>query len=105
MKRVFLLFFLSLLMPAFLTFAAAEDTPDRTKNGFIDLALGWTEIPKKIVEKTNETNPLQGLLLGTWEGTARALARTTNGIADMATFPIGKYERPAVFPDISKANK
>lgn len=102
MIKFFLIVLLVLFFPTVSCFSDSEGISEKTRNGFSDLMFGWTELPKRIVQKTKETNPLQGLLLGTWEGTAKALARTTNGVADMVTFPIGKYERPAVFPDISK---
>ena len=73
---------------------------EKAENGFLNLAFGWTELPKKIVEVTKETNPIQGLLWGSWQGTVKAISRTANGVADLATFPIGRYEKPKVLPPV-----
>ena len=85
--------------------APSSGPSEKAGRGFTNLALGWTEIPRKIMDTTKETNPIQGLIWGTWQGTVKALARTTSGVADLATFPIGKYDKPVVFPDISKTGE
>ena len=78
----------------------------KAERGFSNAAFGWTEIPKRIVDKTKETNnPIKGLLLGLYQGTCKAFARTTSGVADFATFPIGSYEKPAVMPDMPAAEQ
>ena len=75
----------------------------KAERGFINAAFGWTEIPKRIVDKTKESNPIKGLLLGTWQGTCRAFARTASGLSELATFPIGRYDKPHVLPDMPAA--
>ena len=75
----------------------------KAERGFMNAAFGWTEIPKRIVDKTKESNPIKGLLLGTWQGTCKALARTVSGVSELATFPIGRYDKPRVLPDMPAA--
>jgi len=75
----------------------------KAERGFNNAAFGWTEIPKRIVDKTKETNPIKGLVLGVFQGTCKAFARTVSGLGDLATFPIGGYAKPAVLPDMPAA--
>lgn len=75
----------------------------KLERGFMNAAYGWTEIPKRVVDKTKESNPVKGVLLGTWQGTCRAFARTASGVAEMLTFPIGRYDKPRVLADMPAA--
>ena len=75
----------------------------KAERGFGNILFGWTEIPKRIVDKTKESNPIKGLILGVLQGTCKAFARTASGVGDLATFPIGSYEKPAIIPDMPAA--
>lgn len=77
----------------------------KAERGVSNVAFGWTEIPKRIVDKTKETNPIKGLLLGGFQGTCKAFARTVSGLGDIATFPFGSYDRPMVLPDMPAAEQ
>ena len=79
---------------------------DKAQRGFNNAAFGWTEIPKKIVATTKETrNPFAGLLIGGWQGSCKAFARTASGASELVTFPIGRYDRPYILPDMPAAEK
>ena len=77
----------------------------KAERGFGNIAYGWTEIPKRIVDKTKESNPIQGLVLGLFQGGCKAFARTASGFFDVATFPFGfgGYGKPAILPDMPAA--
>ena len=76
----------------------------KAERGFMNAAFGWTEVPKRIVDKTKEyNNPIKGVLLGVWQGTCKAFARTASGAFDLATFPIGRYDKPRILPDMPAA--
>ncbi|MGB2600031.1 MAG: exosortase system-associated protein, TIGR04073 family [Candidatus Omnitrophota bacterium] len=75
----------------------------KAERGFMNAVFGWTEIPKRIVDKTKESNPIKGLLLGTWQGTCKAFARTVSGVSELVTFPIGRYDKPRILPDMPAA--
>lgn len=75
----------------------------KAERGFTNIAFGWTEIPKRIVDKTKESNPIKGLFLGLFQGTCKAFARTASGVGDLVTFPIGGYDKPAILPDMPAA--
>lgn len=79
---------------------------DKAQRGFNNAAFGWTEIPRKIVDKTKETqNPFAGLLIGGWQGSCKAFARTASGASELVTFPIGRYDKPQVLPDMPAVEK
>ncbi len=76
----------------------------KAERGFMNAVFGWTEVPKRIVDKSKEyNNPLKGFVLGTFQGTCKAFARTASGLGDIVTFPIGGYEKPGVMPDMPAA--
>jgi len=76
----------------------------KAERGFMNAAYGWTEIPKRIVDKTKEyNNPIKGFLVGAFQGSCKAFARTASGVSELATFPIGRYDKPAVLPDMPAA--
>ncbi|MBU0570751.1 MAG: exosortase system-associated protein, TIGR04073 family [Candidatus Omnitrophica bacterium] len=66
--------------------------------GIGNMALGWTELPKGIINQTKETNLLQGLIFGTLKGACQTVARTVSGIADAVTFPFPAYDKSAISP-------
>jgi putative exosortase-associated protein (TIGR04073 family) len=66
--------------------------------GMKNTALGWTELPKGIINQTKETNILQGLTFGLLKGACQTLARTVSGVADIVTFPFPKYDQPGIPP-------
>lgn len=80
--------------------AGSAGTVVKAERGFNNTLLGWVEIPKKIVEKTKESNIIKGFFIGVFQGTCKAVARTASGAADLATFPVGRYDRPSILPDM-----
>ena len=66
--------------------------------GITNTALGWTELPKGIINQTKETNLVQGLIFGTLKGVCQTLARTVSGVADIVTFPFSAYDKPVISP-------
>ena len=122
MKKYLTVFLIAILMVSFTGLAIAADAPSKAKatkttqypagpiqkaeRGFGNAVFGWTEIPKRIVDKTKETNnPIKGLVLGVLQGTCKAFARTVSGVGDMITFPIGGYDKPAIMPDMPAAEQ
>lgn len=72
----------------------------KLERGFKNAVFGWTEIPKRIVDKTKASNPIKGVLVGIFHGTCKAFARTISGVSEVLTFPVGKYDKPAILPDM-----
>lgn len=114
MKKLGLVLLIAVMAVSFSVAAFAADAPgkypagpiQKAERGFNNALFGWTEIPKRIVDKTKESNPVKGFVLGIFQGTCRAIARTASGAADIVTFPFsgkGDYGKPAVLPDMPAA--
>jgi len=109
MKKLFVFFLVSLFILTSAGSFAAEKGKyppgpiQKLERGFTNTVFGWTEIPKRIVDKTKETDPIRGLLLGSFQGTCKAFARTVSGLSEVATFPVGRYDKPRVLPDMPAA--
>ena len=76
--------------------AYRADVGDKAARGAKNILFGWTELPKKIIERTRETDPVTGVLSGAWEGVVKSFARTAAGIADLATFPVAGTDKTIV---------
>lgn len=75
---------------------------EKAARGTKNILFGWTELPKRIVDITNESkNPIWGLLAGVFQGTLKAVARTFSGVVDVLTFPIDADKAPLMQPDIN----
>ncbi|MGD2279544.1 MAG: exosortase system-associated protein, TIGR04073 family [Candidatus Omnitrophota bacterium] len=126
MKKFWLVCLITVLVLSVSTFAFAADMPSirggkvsrtgkmssarpagpiqKAERGFMNAVFGWTEVPKRVVDKTKEyNNPIKGVFLGVFQGTCKAFARTASGAFDLATFPIGRYDKPRILPDMPAA--
>lgn len=122
MKKFLTVFFVAILILSFSVTTFAADMPvskssaqksapstypagpiQKAERGFMNAAFGWTEIPKRVVDTTKESNPIKGLLIGGFQGICKAFARTASGVSELATFPIGRYDKPQVLPDMPAA--
>ncbi len=56
--------------------------------GLSNLALGFLEIPKNVINTTNEANLALGVTGGMAKGVLHAAGRTLSGLADTLTFPL-----------------
>lgn len=70
-----------------------------SSRGAKDALLGWADIPKSVVDVTNESkNPLTGLTRGALKGIIKAFSKTVSGVASV--LPSRKDD--AKTPDQSK---
>jgi putative exosortase-associated protein (TIGR04073 family) len=73
----------------------------KAERGICNILWGVTEIPKTVVEVANETdNPILGIIIGMPAGLGRAVARIFSGVVDVITFPIGRYDKPMILPEM-----
>ena len=103
MRKVIASGLIVLMIMSFCSFAygAEKQTSySKAERGTRNLVLGWTEIPKSILNTTKEKNLIAGLTIGTLEGIVNAFARTVSGTVDITTMPMGSYDKPAVKPEI-----
>ena len=74
---------------------------EKFARGIKNILLGWTEIPLRMVDITNESNdPVKGAVFGLFQGTLKAIARTGSGICDVVTAPIAPDKGPLMSPEI-----
>ncbi len=74
---------------------------EKAARGVKNILLGWTELPKRIIDTTQETgNPIWGLFVGGYEGTLKAAGRTLSGVVDVVTAPINPKGAPYIPADI-----
>lgn len=83
--------------------AAAEEhgsyqrnVAEKAGNGIANLATGWLEMPKNIINITNEHNIVFGVLGGMLKGTVNMMGRMGVGLVDLVTAPIPT--QPIVHP-------
>lgn len=85
-------------------FAGASDTAKnragvQAERGLKNILLGWTDIPKSVMEVTMDSgNPVWGLAAGTFQGIGRAFPRTVSGISDVVTSPAANCNDTPVRP-------
>ncbi|MDD5580642.1 MAG: exosortase system-associated protein, TIGR04073 family [Methylobacter sp.] len=60
----------------------------KTINAFANLTTGWLEIPKNIINTTNQSNFFYGVFGGLLKGIVNTAGRMGVGIADLITAPI-----------------
>jgi len=74
---------------------------EKAARGTKNVLFGWTEIPKRVVDLTKETNnPIWGVLAGTFQGTLKAVVRTASGASDVITAPISPDKAPLIGTEI-----
>lgn len=108
MKRILSSVLIVLIIISFCSAADAagnKSAVSKIERGSKNAALGWTEIPKSVLDTTKEKNIIVGLTVGLLEGVLNAFARTASGIADVATAPLGTYDKPAIKPEMVAGNK
>lgn len=76
---------------------------EKAARGVKNILLGWTELPKRVINKTKETgNPIWGLIAGTYEGALKAVWRTFSGVSDVLTAPANPTGEPYIPVDMEK---
>jgi len=90
----------SVLITAPAAYAKNDPTdyfPNKVLQGFTNIATGFIEIPKNIINMSNEHNIFVGMTWGVLRGTAQAISRTFVGVAELLTspYPTGELIAPA----------
>ncbi|MDF9391265.1 MULTISPECIES: exosortase system-associated protein, TIGR04073 family [Methylococcus] len=79
-------------MAAAVPSAQADDygatTTLKLGSGLSNLTLGWLEIPKSMINTSNQTNVLFGISGGLFKGLLHTVGRTLTGAVDFLTFPV-----------------
>lgn len=60
----------------------------KTLNGFTNIITAVLEIPKNIINTTNQSNIAYGAVGGLAKGILNTAGRLSSGVADLVTFPL-----------------
>jgi putative exosortase-associated protein (TIGR04073 family) len=69
-------------------YSYSEKVEQKATNGFINIATAPLEIPKNIINTTNDSNLLYGFTGGLFKGIVHMLGRMSAGFADVITLPL-----------------
>ena len=82
-----------------------EDTPiEKFGNGVINAAVGWADIPTKVVKVSEENDVVMGSTFGLAEGVVSSVTRTVSGTYDVITCGFSPYDKPSMKTEY-KVNK
>ena len=75
-----------------------EQFQNKVGHGLSNMTLGFAEIPKNIINMSDDSGFLVGATVGTLRGVFHGLGRTLIGVADFLTspFPTGDYVAPGL---------
>jgi putative exosortase-associated protein (TIGR04073 family) len=65
-----------------------EDVGMKAGSAFANIALGWVEIPKNVLNTTNDVNIALGVTGGLMKGVLHTLGRITAGTFDLVSAPL-----------------
>ena len=93
-----ILFALSTPSQAENTDGYGEHFQDKLGHGVANMTLGFAEIPKNIINITDDSGFLVGITWGTLRGIGHGVGRTLLGVADILTspFPTDDYVAPGL---------
>jgi putative exosortase-associated protein (TIGR04073 family) len=73
-----------------------RDVLDKAGNGFANLSTGLLEIPKNVINTSNDSNIVYGVVGGMLKGSVNMVGRMGVGLVDLVTAPIPT--KPIVYP-------
>jgi len=83
------LLILALALPVFAAEQESTKGPgEKLVGGVEETATGWTDVPKEMIDTTEDSNIIEGVTVGTVKGAGEAVVDTTKGAVDVATFYI-----------------
>lgn len=73
-----------------------ERVGEKAVNSFANLATGWLEMPKNVINTMNHSNIIYGFTGGLAKGMIHTAGRMGVGIADLITLPLAT--KPIIYP-------
>jgi putative exosortase-associated protein (TIGR04073 family) len=73
-----------------------ERISEKAVSSFANLATGWLEMPKNVINTTNQSNIIYGFTGGLAKGMIHTAGRMGVGIADLITLPLAT--KPMIYP-------
>ncbi|SFW13975.1 exosortase system-associated protein, TIGR04073 family [Nitrosovibrio sp. Nv17] len=74
-----------------------EKVGDKLAHGLANTVTGFVEIPKNIINTTNQKGAAYGVPVGLLTGILHSIGRTLTGAVDLVTFVIPT--KPIIYPD------
>ncbi|ADE13824.1 conserved hypothetical protein [Nitrosococcus halophilus Nc 4] len=107
MGFIVLLFFLlfGVASPTLAEEGYGERVGEKLGRGLVNVATGWVEIPKNIVNTSQDSNVGIGVTWGLVKGIGHTLGRTLVGAGELATFFVPTSEiihPPYIFEDFHR---
>jgi putative exosortase-associated protein (TIGR04073 family) len=75
---------------------------EKLAEGIGETATGWVEVPKQMVDTSKETNPIEGVTVGTIKGAGETAVKTTTGAIKTGTFYIPEEKKEPVEEEAPK---
>ncbi|WP_374088783.1 exosortase system-associated protein, TIGR04073 family [Methylomicrobium lacus] len=69
---------------------------EKALNSFANIATGWLEMPKNVINTTNQSNIIYGFIGGLAKGMVHTAGRMGVGIAELLTLPLAT--KPIIYP-------
>jgi len=103
MRKVSIVAFVVCILVVAFASVSFADSGDATawtklKNGLNNALLGWTELPRRIYDTSQDKGMGEGLTIGLIDGLAFGIARTGAGIIDTAVFYMPPFDKPIMEP-------
>ncbi|MDD1612024.1 MAG: exosortase system-associated protein, TIGR04073 family [Methylococcaceae bacterium] len=73
-----------------------ERVGEKALSSFANIATGWLEMPKNIINTTNQSNVIYGFIGGLAKGMVYTAGRMGVGVADLVTLPLAT--KPILYP-------
>jgi len=79
----------------------AGDPIRKLGRGIANVATGWGEFPKEILQETERSGDIGGLLVAPFKGIAKFIGRTVIGVYEVITFliPLPRNYEPVIEPE------
>lgn len=84
---------------------AISDTPaEKFGDGVVNTVTAWTDIPRDVVDVSEQDNVFWGVTYGLGQGIASGVTRGVSGVVDVATCGVSPYNEPVVKPEFKVDN-
>ena len=88
MRKISLLLVVLMVVSFISADAYAGNPIQKIGRGIANVATGWIEIPKEMVNVTEQENDMKGLFVAPFTGLWKGVVRTVVGVYEIVTFPL-----------------
>ena len=88
MKKISLLLAILIMVSFVCTDVYAGNAIGKLGRGIANVATGWVEIPKEMINVTEQDNDIKGFFVAPFTGLWKGISRTFCGVYEIITFPL-----------------